>query len=104
MTEATTAPEATAAAPSKRPILEASTRAKISPPINFHCLRHTYASHSIMNGAPLIVVATNLGHSDTRMVELHYGHLAPSYLASAIRDAAPRFGFKQERKIAVLSR
>jgi integrase len=88
----------------KRPILEASTRAKISPPINFHCLRHTYASHSIMNGAPLIVVATNLGHSDTRMVELHYGHLAPSYLASAIRDAAPRFGFKQERKVAVLSR
>jgi integrase len=88
----------------KRPILEASTRAKISPTVNFHCLRHTYASHSIMNGAPLIVVATNLGHSDTRMVELHYGHLAPSYLASAIRDAAPRFGFKQERKVAVLPR
>jgi integrase len=84
----------------KRPILGASTRAKISPPVNFHCLRHTYASHSIMNGAPLIVVATNLGHSDTRMVELHYGHLAPSYLASAIRDAAPRFGFKADRKIA----
>lgn len=51
-----------------RPMLEASARAKIDPPVNFHCLRHTYASHSIMNGAPLIVVATNLGHSDTRMV------------------------------------
>ena len=82
-----------------RPMLDASARTKINPPVNFHCLRHTYASHSIMNGAPLIVVATNLGHSDTRMVELHYGHLAPSYLASAIRDAAPRFGFKQERNI-----
>jgi integrase len=83
-----------------RPMLEASERAKINPPVNFHCLRHTYASHSIMNGAPLIVVATNLGHSDTRMVELHYGHLAPSYLASAIRDAAPKFGFKADRKVA----
>jgi integrase len=87
-----------------RPMLEASARAKIDPPVNFHCLRHTYASHSIMNGAPLIVVATNVGHSDTRMVELHYGHLAPSYLASAIREAAPKFGFKPDRKIAALPR
>ena len=26
-----------------------------------------------MNGMPLIVVAKNLGHSTTRMVEKHYG-------------------------------
>jgi hypothetical protein len=45
-----------------------------------------------MNGAPLLVVGKNLGHSDTRMVEKHYGHLAPSYIADAIRAAAPRFG------------
>ena len=38
-----------------------------------------------MNGVPPIVVAKNLGHSDTRMVEKHYGHLAPSYVADAIR-------------------
>lgn len=86
-----------------RPMIEASARAKIEPPVNFHCLRHTYASHAIMNGAPLIVVATNVGHSDTRMVELHYGHLAPSYLASAIREAAPKFGFEPDRKVAVLT-
>jgi hypothetical protein len=34
-----------------------------------------------MNGVPLMVVAKNLGHADTRMVEKHYGHLAPSYVA-----------------------
>ena len=45
-----------------------------------------------MNGAPLMVVAKNLGHTDTRMVEKHYGHLAPSFVADAIRAAAPRFG------------
>ena len=45
-----------------------------------------------MGGMPLIVVAKNLGHADTRMVEKHYGHLAPSYIADAIRQHAPRFG------------
>jgi hypothetical protein len=33
-----------------------------------------------------------LGHSDTRMVEKHYGHLAPSYVSEAVRKYAPKFG------------
>jgi integrase len=78
----------------KRPIKEASERAKIIPLVNFHCLRHTWASHAVMNGVPLMVVAKNLGHVDTRMVEKHYGHLASSYVADAIRAGAPRFGVK----------
>jgi integrase len=77
-----------------RPIKEASARAKISPPVNFHCLRHTWASHAVMNGVPLIVVARNLGHVDTRMVERHYGHLAESYVTDAIRNAGPRFSIE----------
>jgi hypothetical protein len=44
-----------------------------------------------MNGVPLLVVAKNLGHVDTRMVEKHYGHLAPSFIADAIRAGAPRY-------------
>ena len=47
-----------------------------------------------MDGMPLMVVAKNLGHSDTRMVEKHYGHLAPSYVAEAVRRHAPTFGFE----------
>jgi len=74
------------------PIEETNKRAKINPPINFHGLRHTWASHAVMNGMPLIVVAKNLGHTTTRMVEKHYGHLAPSYVAQAVREHAPRFG------------
>ena len=74
------------------PMRQANERANVSPPINFHGLRHTWASHAVMNGVPLLVVAKNLGHSDTRMVEKHYGHLAPSYIADAIRAGAPRFG------------
>jgi len=83
-----------------RPMKEACTAAKIKPRISFHGLRHTWASHAVMNGVPLLVVAKNLGHSDTRMVEKHYGHLAPSYIADAIRKDAPRFGFKADRKLA----
>ena len=52
-------------------------------------LRHTYASLMVMDGVPLIVVARNLGHADTRMVEKHYGHLASSYVREAIRAAKP---------------
>jgi integrase len=74
----------------KDPIKEACELAKIKP-ANFHVLRHTWASHAVMNGVPLLLVAKNLGHKDTRMVEKHYGHLAPSYVADAIRANAPRF-------------
>jgi integrase len=85
-----------------RPIEEASARAKISPPANFHVTRHTWASHAVMNGVPLLVVAKSLGHSDTRMVEKHYGHLAPSFIAEAIRAGAPRFGVKRDPKLVRL--
>jgi integrase len=83
----------------ERPMAEAVERAKITPKIGFHGLRHTWASHAVMNGVPLLVVAKNLGHADTRMVERHYGHLAPSYIADAIRAGAPKFGIKPERKV-----
>jgi integrase len=85
-----------------RPMRAACERARIDPPANFHCLRHTYASLTIMGGAPLLVVAQNLGHSDTRMVEKHYGHLAKSYVADAIRAAAPRFGIKADGNVVAM--
>jgi len=82
-----------------RPMADACKRARIAPQVSFHVLRHTWASLAVMAGAPLIVVARNLGHADTRMVERHYGHLAPSYIADAIRAAAPKFGIKPDRKV-----
>lgn len=73
------------------PMTKACKLAKIEG-ASFHTLRHTWASLSAMNGVPLFVIAKNLGHVDTRMVEKHYGHLAPSYVADEIRKRAPRFG------------
>jgi integrase len=85
-----------------RPMAQACIDARIDPPISFHGLRHTWASHAVMNGVPLLVVAKNLGHADTRMVEKHYGHLAPSYIADAIRAGAPRFGMVESSGLRVL--
>jgi len=85
-----------------RPMIEACERAKIKPRISFHILRHTWASLAAMNSVPLMIVAKNLGHADTRMVEKHYGHLSPSYVAEAIRAGAPRFGFKPDRKVLAI--
>lgn len=75
-----------------RPLKVVCERAKILPSLDFHSLRHSWASLSIMAGAPLLVVAQNLGHADTRMVERHYGHLAQSFVADTIRRTAPTFG------------
>jgi len=85
-----------------RPMRAACERAGIVPAANFHALRHTYASLTIMNGAPLLVVARNLGHSDTRMVERHYGHMAASYVADAIRAAVPTFGITADSSVVAI--
>jgi integrase len=85
-----------------RPMKEACARAKLKPVITYHGLRHTWASNAVMNGVPLMVVAKNLGHRDTRMVERHYGHLAPSFIADAIREGAPRFGLESESNVQAL--
>lgn len=51
-----------------------------------HLLRHTYASHFIMNGGNILTLQRILGHSDIKMT-MRYAHLAPDYLADAIRFA-----------------
>jgi integrase len=86
----------------KRPLDEASSRAGILPTVNFHILRHTHGSHLAMSGVPMGVVAAQLGHADTRMTEKHYAHLAPSYVAQAIRASFPLLGFSENAEIIPL--
>ena len=52
-----------------------------------HDLRHTHASHAVMNGVPVPVVSRLLGHSDVRMT-LRYAHLGDR----DIEEAAERVG------------
>ena len=58
----------------------------------------------VMAGIPLIVVAQNLGHADTRMVEKHYAHLTPSFSATAIRNAAADLGYSDPGTVTKLQR
>jgi len=77
-------------------------RAKITP--SFHARRRTWASFSIMAGMPMMVAARNLGYRDTRMIERHYGHLAPQLRGRAIRANAPQFGFRPGPRVTSLRR
>lgn len=67
---------------------------------SFHKLRHTYASGLVNAGLLMAYVAAQLGHSDTRMTEKHYGHLAPTALAEAVRKLAPKLGFAEISNVA----
>ena len=55
--------------------------------VRLHDLRHTHASHAVMNGVPVPVVSRMLGHSNVRMT-LRYAHLGDR----EIEAAAERIG------------
>ncbi len=59
---------------------------------NFHVFRHTYASHAVMAGMNLMVLAKLLGHRDTRMIERHYGHLSPDFISKQALALVPSYG------------
>ncbi len=66
-------------------------RAKVKS-IRIHDLRHTYASHYIMNGGSLAELQSLLGHSNP-MMTLKYAHMAPGYLekkAGVVSFALPQ--------------
>jgi|SRR6516165_2117443 len=88
----------------QRPLTAACAVAQIDPAVNFHSLRHSYASRLVMRRVPLSVVAAQLGHADTRMVEKHYGHLAPSYIAETVRAAFSPLGIVTPSNVRGLNR
>jgi integrase len=75
-----------------RPMAEAVESANIPKPNSFHILRHTYASHYLMNGGDLPGLARQLGHGDTRMTTRHYAHLANRWLLADVQRSALRLG------------
>ncbi len=49
-----------------------------------HVLRHTFASHFMMNGGNILTLQKVLGHSDIKMT-MRYSHLSPDFLEEATR-------------------
>src|SRR5205807_1135571 len=61
----------------------------------WHTLRHTFASHLAMRGAPLHVVQALLGHSSIVMT-MRYAHVAPSASRTAIDMLNPKTAIAAE--------
>ncbi|MCK0713363.1 tyrosine-type recombinase/integrase [Chromohalobacter sarecensis] len=49
-----------------------------------HVLRHTFASHFMMNGGNILVLQRILGHQSLTMT-MRYAHFAPEHLEDAVR-------------------
>ncbi|TCL03689.1 phage integrase [Sodalis ligni] len=48
-----------------------------------HVLRHTFASHFMMNGGNILILQQILGHSTIQMT-MRYSHFAPDYLETTL--------------------
>ena len=57
----------------------ARERAKISKPISFHTLRHSFATHLLEDGANVRTIQSLLGHRSLESTQ-SYTHLAKNYL------------------------
>ena len=86
-----------------RPMNAACDAAKVDG-VTFHILRHTYASHSLMAGMTIEVLAQQLGHKDTRITMRHYAHLCPTFKQESVRRNAPSFGFSVKPGPVLVSR
>lgn len=75
-----------------RPFKRACRRAGLPSSICFHTLRHTHASHAVMNGLPLAVLARQMGLKSTKMIERYYAHLDTSYIGEEVRAKMPELG------------
>lgn len=49
-----------------------------------HVLRHTFASHFMMNGGNILVLQRTLGHASLTMT-MRYAHLAPDHLQEVVK-------------------
>lgn len=83
----------------QRPMKEVCQKAKISPPIGFHELRHTYASMLAQRGVDLLTISKLLGHADTRITSKHYAHLCDTTL----RDAVAKLPFMNRRENKIVA-
>ncbi len=77
------------------------------PSSSVHSLRHTYASLLIADGTPLVVVSSNLGHTQTSTTSDIYSHVIKSAEAKAAQvldkfseDIHPKFTPNEKKVVA----
>ena len=87
----------------QKPLTVACKHAKVSPPIRFHELRHSYASALAQAGADLLTISKLLGHADTRVTSRHYAHLCDKTLANAVNQLLPAFGATEPDNVRAIA-
>lgn len=75
-------------------------RAGVQKTFRFHDLRHTFASHFMMNGGNIYDLQKILGHTSLEMTQ-RYAHLAPEHLVQASNVVS--FGSHLEKTKLVVS-
>ena len=73
--------------------------AKIKEHYRFHDLRHTFASHFMMNGGNIYDLQKILGHTSLEMTQ-RYAHLAPEHLIQASNVVSFGANLKNSANIA----
>jgi integrase len=64
---------------------------EVTSDLDFYSLRHHYISRLVAGGIPLFTVARLAGHKTVKMIEQHYGHLAPNAAVEALAIMAGDF-------------
>ncbi|HEX4353206.1 MAG TPA: tyrosine-type recombinase/integrase [Polyangiales bacterium] len=59
------------------PFKQAVVRAGLPKALRFHDLRHTFASHWVLNGGDIFRLSRALGHATVLITQKFYAHLAP---------------------------
>jgi integrase len=77
-----------------RPMKEAAERAKLPADATIYCLRHTYASQSILAGMNLKLLAENMGTS-IRMLEQHYGKFIAASRRKLVEESSFKLGLRR---------
>jgi integrase len=82
----------------RRAMAPAVKAAKLKTRAVFYDLRRTYGSLLANAGAGDAIIATALGHADTRMTRRHYAHLLDSVVATELQTRLPKFKARVSRK------
>lgn len=59
------------------PFKQAAKRAGLPDALRFHDLRHTFASHWVLDGGDIFRLSKILGHANVTITQKVYAHLAP---------------------------
>lgn len=59
--------------------------------LNFHCLRHSHASHLLASGEDISYVSKRLGHSSIQVTYNNYFHFIPMERRASLQELEKRF-------------